>query len=392
MAAVSVKQAPVEIPNPLGAEPLRAQPQRLYDVEESGRHIGAELKSRKRKSRRRNRVQFRVLNVNVPMPSRLQAGGERMLQSSAIAVRIGRAGASQDLAEPSSIVETVRLVLAVPDHQLDYARAKLTFDRLVEPSVDIEAALRQIDEMAEAAGRMSAGAVTVEAKLSALRRFLHEPGPWNDHRPFAYDQRDPLGRSMPNKLLHNYIGNRLGQCVSMPALFLILAERVGLEASFGMAPEHVFVRVNLNGRSINIETTSGGHPARDAWYRQKFPITDRSIQAGIYLRSLSRREAVAVMASIVVEHLYKAGRYADVVAVTGVILGHYPLEINAMLARGSACGKLLTQLQLRYPTPGSAPPEVATRMRDLMHRNMAAFSTAENLGWVPFDEGRTNAH
>src|SRR5688500_11662708 len=52
MAAVSVKQAPVEIQTLplaklLGAEPFRAQPQRLYDVEESGRHIGLTSESRK---------------------------------------------------------------------------------------------------------------------------------------------------------------------------------------------------------------------------------------------------------------------------------------------------------------------------------------------------------
>lgn len=48
MAAVSVNPAPTKNPNPLGAEPLRAQPQRLYDVEESGSHISVALKSRKK--------------------------------------------------------------------------------------------------------------------------------------------------------------------------------------------------------------------------------------------------------------------------------------------------------------------------------------------------------
>lgn len=93
---------------------------------------------------------------------------------------------------------------------------------------------------------------------------------------------------------------------------------------------------------------------------------------------------------IVVEHLYKTERFTEVMAVTGIILGHYPLDINAILGRGSACGMLLTQFQRRYPIPGSAPPDVAAKMRDLMHRNVAAFSTAEDLGWVPFDDEKAN--
>lgn len=294
------------------------------------------------------------------------------------------------MAEPSAIVETVRSVLAVPDHDLDYARAKLTFDRLVDPSVDIEAVLHRIDEMAAAAGRMAAGALTVEAKLAALQRFLHERGPWNDHRPFAYDQSDPLGRSMPNKLLHNYISNHLGQCVSMPTLFLILAERLGLDVALGLAPDHVLVRVRLGGRSINLEATSGAHPARDAWYRQNFPITDRSIETGIYLRSLSKREGIAVLACIIVEHLHKLGRFDDVIDVCNLILASHPTDVQTMVCLGSAFGRLLTQFQQRYPTPGSAPPAMHFRAIVWMQQNMNLLAQAEVLGWVPFEEGNTN--
>ena len=44
--------------------------------------------------------------------------------------------------------------------------------------------------------------------------------------------------------------------------------------------------------------TSGAGFTRDVWYREKLPpITDEAIANGVYLKTLSRREAIAVMAS-----------------------------------------------------------------------------------------------
>lgn len=313
-----------------------------------------------------------------------------MLQSSAIAVRIGRARAPEDSVEPASPVEVVRQALAAADRDLDYARAKLIFDRVIDPMVDVDAALSTIDGMAANARKLAAGALTVEAKLAALRKFLHVPGPWNDHRPFAYDQSDPLGRRMRNKLLHNYLETRLGQCVSMPALFLILAERLGLEVALGLAPEHVFVRVKIGEKTINLETTSGAHPSRDTWYHKNFPITDRSVETGVYLRSLTKREGIAVLACNVAEHLYKSGRFNDVIAVCNLILESHPKDVQTIVCLGSAYGKLMTQFQQRHPIPGSAPPEMHCRAVTLMQQNMRLFAQAEDLGWIPFEEGKAN--
>lgn len=214
--------------------------------------------------------------------------------------------------------------------------------------------------------------------------MIYESGPWNGGRPFAYDLDDPLGRSLPNKLLHNYLTTGRGQCVSMPTLFLILADRLGLNVSLVLAPDHVFVRyTDAQGRSFNLETTSGGHPARDEWVRQNFPMGDLAVRNGLYLRSLSKREAVAVLALTVVEHLFQFERFEAAVAVCEVLLRHHPRDVNIMLSLGSAHGKLLDALRKRYPIPWTAPPLVRARMHACMERNRSLFAEAERLGWIP---------
>ena len=313
-----------------------------------------------------------------------------MLHSSAIAIDFRRSVDPDRRTNPKGATEIVRSVLSLPDGELDYARAKITFDRIIDPSVDVDATLSLLDSMTERVRELAAAATTVDAKLSALRNFLHEAGSWNDHRPFAYDQSDPLGRRMQNKLLHNYLATRLGQCVSMPALFMILAERLGLDIALALAPEHVFVRVQTSERPINIETTSGAHPARDAWYRQNFPITDRSVEAGVYLRSLSKREGIAVLACNVAEHLYKQGRFGAVTGVCNLILENHPTDVQVMVCLGSAYGKLLDEFRQRYPSPWTTPPEMHGHAWKLMQQNMRLFEIAEGLGWVPFEEGERN--
>lgn len=92
-----------------------------------------------------------------------------------------------------------------------------------------------------------------------------------------------------------------------------------------LAPIHVFVKfTDSNGQVHNLEATSGGYPARDVHYRNNFPITDRAIQTGIFMRELNSVESLAVIAVIVVVDLIRDGRHHEAMAVSDVILKHYP--------------------------------------------------------------------
>lgn len=277
----------------------------------------------------------------------------------------------------------VRSVVSASDNELDYAKAKVAFDSLVDPTIDQEGVFEQLDELTNRARELMRGDTRSAVRLGAVRRLIYESGPWNDCRPFSYDHDDPYGRKSPNKLLHHYLATRCGQCVSMPILFLIIAERLGLRVALACAPEHVFVRFTDDvGREHNLETTSGAHPSRDAWYREKFPITDRAIQTGIYLRSLTKREGVALMASTVVEHLKRQSRFQEVIEIAKVVLSQCPRDVTMMLWQGTSCGALLEQIRTKYPNPLLMPPAIRAQAYACMEGNRRAFKAAENLGWV----------
>jgi regulator of sirC expression with transglutaminase-like and TPR domain len=171
----------------------------------------------------------------------------------------------------------------------------------------------------------------------------------------------------------------------MPILFLIVAERMGLNLALSTAPLHIFLRhADEAGREINLEATSGAHPARTIWYRQNLPMTDRAVESGLYMRTLSRREAVAHMASTVVDFLVGEGRFQDAIDVAEVILRHYPRDGYTLVKLGSAYGELLrVEFLDRFPIPAAIPPALRGRYMRLAQGNQRAFQAAEALGWEP---------
>lgn len=273
----------------------------------------------------------------------------------------------------------------MPDSQLDYGRAKLAFDRLVDPSSNAEAALAEIDRLAARATALAGAGASSAVKLAALRRVIYESGAWNGNRPFSYDHADPLGQNVRNKLISTYLTTRRGNCVSMPILVLLVGERMGLNLALSTAPLHIFLRfTDENGREINIEATSGAHPARTLWYRQNLPMTDRAIESGLYMRTLSRREAVAHMASTVVDFLMSKGRLQDAIAVGEVILQHYPRDGYTLVKLGTAYGELMrVEYHERFPIPAMIPSGLRQRYALLAQRNQRIFQAAEALGWEP---------
>ena len=200
-------------------------------------------------------------------------------------------------------------------------------------------------------------------------------GDWNGHRPFQYDLSDPLGHKIANKLLPTYLATRRGNCVSMPVLFIILADRLGLPVTASTAPQHIFAkfRDDSTGKMMNIEATSGGLPARDAWYRENMPMSDAAVKNGVYLKTLSRKETAAVMAEIVVEHFMATKRYRDVIAVSDLIIKQNASFVDPILSRGSAYGTLIeTEFRRSIRHQGTFlrhcyQPIVPTKSRTALH-------------------------
>ncbi|MDO1528622.1 transglutaminase family protein [Fulvimonas sp. R45] len=215
-----------------------------------------------------------------------------------------------------------------------------------------------------------------------MNTTLYQAGPWNDNRPFTYDFNDPLGKNIQNKLLSTYLDTRKGNCVSMPLLYVILGQKLGLDVTLATAPLHVFVKFRRDdGIWINIETTSGG-TLRDQGYVDQFHIQPRALFTGIYLRPLSHKESVGVMIDTL-EEFYAHHRAPEFqLGLTALELRNNPKDIPSLLERGEAYYHLLqARYMSRYPRPEDIPANKQADYQMLGHNNQMLFAKAESLGW-----------
>ena len=299
-------------------------------------------------------------------------------------------GYAQEIGKQDHILETVSALLETPENQIDLVRSNLIINKLVDPTVDVEKTVRILDEMALASIRIAGANANNDLKISALRTYIYQDGNWNGHRPFSYNMDDPFGTNLESKLLTNYLDNRLGNCVSMPFLFMAVAERMGITLSASTAPNHIFLKYQTDsGQLINLETTSGANPSRDAWIREQMPMTDKAIANGVYLKALSKKETVVVMAMLLLENAHAEGRYGTVLDLVKILLPHYPNNADLEVHRGAAAYKILERnFYNKYPQPQMIPKHQRSYYYYLSQINEQAFNRAEALGWRP--EGQVN--
>lgn len=115
------------------------------------------------------------------------------------------------------------------------------------------------------------------------------------YKPFMYDFEDVFGHNdLPNLFVSKLLNTQKGNCNSMPYLYKILAEELGVTANLALAPNHVYIKHNIKSIGwYNTELTSGIFP-QDAWLMASGFIHLDAIQNGVYMKALNNKESLAL--------------------------------------------------------------------------------------------------
>jgi regulator of sirC expression with transglutaminase-like and TPR domain len=275
-------------------------------------------------------------------------------------------------------------LLTQPEASIDYARTKLTIDKMIDPKIDIDANLRKIDAIVKTINAMLVADPTSMQKMLALKKYLYEAGAWNNFKPYQYDFTDPKGTLIKNKLLPNYLATKQGNCISMPLLFIILGQRLGIDVTASTAPTHLLVKYtdSESGQIYNLETTSGANFARDVWLQQVRKITDEALKNKIYLQKLSKRETVAIMATTLAEDYFDKQEFEKSMMISDVVLKYNKNDVDSMVRKGAVFYKLLAKnYPSKYPSPNLIPTTERPYYVFLDTNNRYWFEKAESLGW-----------
>lgn len=114
------------------------------------------------------------------------------------------------------------------------------------------------------------------------------------HFPFKYDYEDYDGeKDYRNYFSSKCLATGTGQCRSMPIVYLMLCEALGVDGYLSFAPYHSFIKFkNKDGKIINYEPTSHW-TISDKWYQDNLGVGLMAKTTGIYLDTLNRKQAIA---------------------------------------------------------------------------------------------------
>jgi hypothetical protein len=126
------------------------------------------------------------------------------------------------------------------------------------------------------------------------------------HLPIQYDNDDfESKKNYDSHFVTKLMRSGIGQCHSMPLYYLILAEVIGAEAYWALAPHHGFIKIkDENNAWYNIELTCNAILS-DAHYVNHSYIKAEAIRSKLYLNPLDKKDIVIEMLLNLVKYYSK---------------------------------------------------------------------------------------
>ena len=177
-------------------------------------------------------------------------------------------------------------------------------------SLNYEEYIQEIERMTSALHRQAeAYAPSMPSKEMAIFKAISscycEPNEANRGRPFSYDMLPTLRHNYPQYgLVTSLLRTGRGTCRSLPFLFKILADELGVEAYITLAPKHYFIRHQDSwGNWWNFETTIGRYLQSDA-IAELTELHPAGIRSKLYMEPLRGNELMAVCLQDLIHAFY----------------------------------------------------------------------------------------
>lgn len=184
------------------------------------------------------------------------------------------------------------------------------------------------------------------------------------HLPYHYDFEDFRGeKDYTKQFVTKLLRTSTGQCHSMPLLYKLLADRLGLHTYISMVPNHSFISVKDERGALYRYETTNGHFTTDAFYMSSGYIKAAALKQRTYLDTLTWRENLASQLDDLAggyEHYYGYDAFGQKCA--ELSLKYYPQGVTARLMAHNVA---LARFVKPWQEAGQPAPEVARTMPQL---------------------------
>lgn len=115
------------------------------------------------------------------------------------------------------------------------------------------------------------------------------------YKPFSYDFEDVFGHEdITNLFVSKLLKTHKGNCNSLPYLYKILAEELGVSAHLALAPNHIYIKHHIQSVGwYNTELTTGIFP-HDGWLMASGYIHLDAVTNGVFMKALNNKESIAL--------------------------------------------------------------------------------------------------
>ena len=266
--------------------------------------------------------------------------------------------AYQALAEMLDGQRTVSLPLAVFIVENTYTNNQLNY----------LAFKAKLDELADICRGLAGPNAGPAARFMALHQLMTDTvRVRNDgkvavvHLPYRYDFNDFRGEQDYRKMfVTKLLRANSGQCHSLPLLYKLLADRLGVNTSISMAPNHSYIQVQGPGGLLYSYETTNGRFVTDAYYMTTGFVKTAALKSRAYLDTLTLRQNIACQVqdlALGYAHYYGHDAFTEKCAV--LALKYYPQSVQARILAHTVA---LTRFARAYQAAGSPPREQAVQL------------------------------
>ena len=246
------------------------------------------------------------------------------------------------------------------ENKIDVANIAIELAQEIFPSLDEKHYRSTLNTMVKEVKKLIGGRTDPEYRVRALNTYLFKI------KGYKYDISDPLGKKLENRFLLGILEKGKGGCVSLPLIYIILAQKLKFPVYAVSVPDHFFVRyVDSNLKRQNIETTNGGGFSSDRRYIRDFKIPKIAIEKGGYLRSMTHREFIGDLLMQNAVFWSRKGDLTRTLAYAQVILKLNPLSPISYDFLGWVYSKLTKYAMDRAADEASLPIKNARKFADI---------------------------
>jgi hypothetical protein len=196
--------------------------------------------------------------------------------------------------------------------------------------------------------------------------------------PYSYNFDDYDGKKdWKSTFVYTLLKTHQGNCHSLPYLYKIIADELGVKCWLALAPNHMYIK-NYSKRDgwFNTELTSGDFPI-DAWLTTTGYITLTAIQSGLYCDTLSNQQSIALCAIDLAKAYEKETKnYYDgfILQCCDLVLKYHAVNPQALLLKAETL-KRIYQLQNKESNSDAKSTynnmeKLYVRLYDLGYREM----------------------